>query len=74
MAHSISIVSQAMHSPFKHHIDGVNHILRHLKGTPGKGLFIKRTQKDVEVFIDTEVISLREDPQLGIVQKYGVKL
>ena len=43
IAFSISVVSQFMNNPIKEHMKVVYHILRYLKMTPGKGLYLKRT-------------------------------
>ena len=43
IAFSISVVSQFMNNPIKEHMKVVYHILRYLKMTPRKGLYLKRT-------------------------------
>ena len=51
----VSFVSQFMHSPCKEHLEAVYHILRYLKGTPGKGLYFKKNvQRNLEVYIDID--------------------
>ncbi|XP_022849594.1 uncharacterized protein LOC111371696 [Olea europaea var. sylvestris] len=53
IAFAVSVVSQHMHPPKEAHLEAVYRILRYLKGTPGKGLFFKRTEKrNVEIFTD----------------------
>ena len=39
---AVSQISQFMHSPRTTHLDAINRILRYLKGTPGKGIWMKR--------------------------------
>ncbi|GAB2282201.1 hypothetical protein Dimus_039528 [Dionaea muscipula] len=39
IAYAVSVVSQFMQAPSRDHMDAVYHILRYLKGSPGKGLF-----------------------------------
>ena len=43
IAFSINVVSQFMNNPIKEHMKVVYHILRYLKMTPRKGLYLKRT-------------------------------
>jgi hypothetical protein len=38
---SISLISQFMHSPRTQHLGAINRVLRYLKGTPGKEIWIK---------------------------------
>jgi Reverse transcriptase (RNA-dependent DNA polymerase) len=38
---AVSLVSQFMHAPKTPHLDAINRILRYLKGTPGKGIWMK---------------------------------
>jgi Reverse transcriptase (RNA-dependent DNA polymerase) len=38
----VSQISKFMHSPRIPHLDAINRILRYLKGTPGKGIWMKR--------------------------------
>lgn len=55
IAYSVSVVSQYMHSPTKRHLEAVHHILKYLKGTPGKGLLFKKTEnRNVEGFADAD--------------------
>jgi Reverse transcriptase (RNA-dependent DNA polymerase) len=42
MSFAVSQISKFMHLPRSPHLDAVNRILRYLKGTPGKGIWIKR--------------------------------
>lgn len=41
----VSVLSQFMHCPTKKHPDAVTHILRYLRGTPGKGLLFKKNEE-----------------------------
>lgn len=55
IAYSVSVVSQYMHSPTKRHLEAVQQILRYLKGTPGKGLLFRKTdRRDVVGFADAD--------------------
>ncbi|XP_062075139.1 uncharacterized mitochondrial protein AtMg00240-like [Humulus lupulus] len=55
IAFAVSLVSQFMHDSYQGHLNEVYKILRHLKQTPGKGLFFKKTTaRKVEVFIDVD--------------------
>ena len=38
---AVSVVILYMHDPRKDHMDAVYHILRYLKGAPGKGLILE---------------------------------
>ena len=40
----VGIVSQFMHSPTKRHLEATYHILKYLKGTPGKGLLFTKSR------------------------------
>jgi hypothetical protein len=42
MSFAVSQISKFMHSLRSPHLDVVNRILRYLKGTPGKGIWMKR--------------------------------
>ena len=48
IAYAVSVVSQFMHSPSEDYMDAVYRVLRHLKSSPGKGLFFKRNN-DYEI-------------------------
>jgi len=53
IAYVVSILSQFMHSPTQQHLVAVYHILKYLKGTPGKGLlFQKSDAKGAKGFTD----------------------
>ena len=39
IAFSVSCISQYMHAPLEAHMEAAYHILKYLKGTPGRGLF-----------------------------------
>jgi hypothetical protein len=43
---SISQISQFMHSPRTQHLEAINRILRYLKGTPGKGIWMKNNNSN----------------------------
>ena len=45
IAFAVSVVSQFKHSPYEEHLEAVNRILKYLKGTLGKALFLKKTKK-----------------------------
>ena len=42
IAYAINVVGQFMHDPQKSHMEVVEHILKYLKSTPGKGLLVKK--------------------------------
>ncbi|RVW31427.1 Retrovirus-related Pol polyprotein from transposon RE1 [Vitis vinifera] len=51
IAFVVSVVSQYMHSPKESHLEAVYKILRYLKGSPGRGLFFKKSDsKKVEIY------------------------
>ena len=51
----VSVVSLYMHDPRKDHMDAVYHILRYLKGAPGKGLiFRKHGHFNIEGYYDSD--------------------
>ena len=55
IAYAMSIVSQFMHAPTQQHLAVVYHILRYLKGTPGKGLlFQKSGEREAKGFADAD--------------------
>jgi hypothetical protein len=43
---SISQISQFMHSPRTQHLKAINRVLRYLKGTPGKGIWMKNNNSN----------------------------
>ena len=45
ITYAVSKISQYMHTPTKKHMNVVCHVLRYLKGTPGKGLMLKKTKE-----------------------------
>ncbi|XP_052294442.1 secreted RxLR effector protein 161-like [Citrus sinensis] len=48
-------MSQYMYSPTQRHLEVVNHILRYLKGTLGRGLmFLKTESKSIERYVDVD--------------------
>jgi hypothetical protein len=42
IAYAVSVVSQFMHNPKETHLRAVNRILQYLKGSPGKGVLLKK--------------------------------
>ncbi|KAL8101713.1 hypothetical protein AgCh_033560 [Apium graveolens] len=51
----VSVVSQFMHCLKEKHLESVYRILRYLKMTPGKGLFLgKHSDQGIEVYIDSD--------------------
>jgi hypothetical protein len=42
LSYSVSQISQFMHAPKTPHLDTINRILKYLKGSPGKGIWIKK--------------------------------
>jgi hypothetical protein len=46
LSFSISQISQFMYSPRTQHLEAINHVLRYLKGTPGKGILIKNNNSN----------------------------
>ena len=62
IAFAVSVVSQHMHSPKEAHLEASYRILRYLKGSPGKGLFFKKSEKrQIEVFTDADWAGSIED-------------
>ena len=52
---AVSVVSQYMHNPTEEHMDALFRILKYLKGTPGKGLFFKKSgNRNIEVYSDAD--------------------
>ena len=50
---AVSCISQFMHAPTEKHMAAANRVLRYLKGTPGRGLFFKKTtNRGIEAFTD----------------------
>ena len=51
-----------MHSPKESHLKAVYKILRYLKGSPGRGLFFKKSDsKKVEIYIDADWAGSADD-------------
>ena len=51
-----------MHSPTQRHMDAVFHVLRYLKGTPGKWLMFQKTKKrEIGGFVDADWAGSSED-------------
>jgi Reverse transcriptase (RNA-dependent DNA polymerase) len=44
LSFAVNQISKFMHSPRIPHLDAINIILRYLKGTPGKGIWMKRNE------------------------------
>jgi hypothetical protein len=42
MSFAVSQISKFMHSPRTPHLDAINRILRYLKGTPGKEIWMRK--------------------------------
>jgi hypothetical protein len=42
LSYAVSQISQFMHAPRTPHLDAINRILKYLKGSPGKGNWIKK--------------------------------
>ena len=55
IAFVVSLVCQYMHDLFQEHLNVVHKILRYLKTTPRKGIFIGKNEKrDVEAYADVD--------------------
>ena len=55
IAFVVSVVSQYMHSPKESHLEVMYKILKYLKGSPGRGLFFKKSDsKKVEIYTDID--------------------
>ncbi|RVW23851.1 Retrovirus-related Pol polyprotein from transposon RE1 [Vitis vinifera] len=62
IAFAVSVVSQYMHSPKESHLEAVYKILRYLKGSPGRGLFFKKSDsKKVEIYTDANWAGSADD-------------
>ncbi|XP_062100280.1 uncharacterized mitochondrial protein AtMg00240-like [Humulus lupulus] len=62
IAFAVSLIRQYMHDPCQRHLNVVYRILRYLKETPGKGLFIKKTtEMKVKVFTDVDWVGSVDD-------------
>ncbi|RVW39496.1 Retrovirus-related Pol polyprotein from transposon RE1 [Vitis vinifera] len=62
IAFAVSVVSQYMHSPKESHLEAVYKILRYLKGSPGRGLFFKKSDsKKVEIYTDADWAGSADD-------------
>ena len=42
IAYAVGVVSQFMHNPQEDHMEAVMRIIRYLKGTPGRGIMLKK--------------------------------
>ena len=52
---AVSYVSQFMHAPTEEHMNAVTQVLRYLKGSPGRGLFFKKTlNRSIEAYTDAD--------------------
>jgi hypothetical protein len=55
LAFVVSQISQFMHAPRTPHLEAINRILRYLKGSPGKGILMKRNNtNDICGYSDTD--------------------
>lgn len=62
IAFAVSCVSQFMHSPSELHLQAVYRILKYLKGTPGLGLFFRKTTyRGINLFTDADWAGSVED-------------
>ncbi|KAK4277183.1 hypothetical protein QN277_015217 [Acacia crassicarpa] len=62
IAFAVSVVSQHSHAPKQKHLNEVYRILRYLKGSPGRGLLFKKTDKrNVELFTDADWAGDQDD-------------
>ncbi|KAK4254159.1 hypothetical protein QN277_020331 [Acacia crassicarpa] len=62
IAFAVSMVSQHSHDPKQKHLNEVYRILRYLKGSPGRGLLFKKTDKrNVELFTDADWAGDQDD-------------
>lgn len=62
IAFAVSQVSQFMHTPNSKHFEAVLRILRFLKGTPGRGLFFKKSgDRKIEAYTDADWAEAIED-------------
>jgi len=62
ISYVVSKVSQYMHSPTSKHLNAAYHILRYLKGTPGKGILYRKTEdRGIQGFMDANWTGSLED-------------
>ena len=62
ISYAVSVVSRYMHDPRTGHMDLVYLILRYLKGTPGKGLWFRKSKHlDLEGYCDADWASSKDD-------------
>ena len=62
ITYAVSVVSQFMHSPTNKHLNAVHHILRYLKGNPGKGILFKKNEdRGIQCFVDADWAGSLED-------------
>ncbi|GAV70211.1 hypothetical protein CFOL_v3_13709, partial [Cephalotus follicularis] len=55
IAYSVSMISQFMHDPRESHLQATYRVLHYLKGSPGKRVLFKRSQKlALEAYTDTD--------------------
>jgi hypothetical protein len=55
ISYSVNQISMFMHAPKISHLEAINIILRYLKGTVGKGIFIKNNNSnDVYGYFDAD--------------------
>ena len=62
ITYAVGIVSQFMHSPTGRHLEAAYHILKYLKGTPGKGLLFTESQdKGIIGYANSDWAGVAED-------------
>ncbi|XP_058111131.1 uncharacterized protein LOC131254143 [Magnolia sinica] len=62
ISHAVSVLSQFMHSPRAAHFDAAYHVLRYLKGSPGKGLLYSRHgHLSIFAFSDADWAGAKDD-------------
>lgn len=62
IVYAVSVVSRYMHDPRSGHLDAVYHILRYLKGSPGKGIWSKKNgHLNADGYSDADWVSCLDD-------------
>lgn len=54
IGYSVSLVSRFMNKPTEAHMAAVYRILQYLKKSPGRGLYFKNSNRDIEVYSDAD--------------------
>ncbi|XP_038876387.1 uncharacterized mitochondrial protein AtMg00810-like [Benincasa hispida] len=55
ISYVVSVVSQLMQAPYEEHMTAVERNLQYLKGTPGKGLLFRKSNKrGIEAYLDSD--------------------